>query len=61
MEVEVNWKISALYNGTNWHITINGDKVGPAIKADANVKWLIAWLHDARDDIADATSKELEK
>ena len=61
MEVEVNWKISALYNGTNWHITINGDKVGPAIKSDANAKYLIAWLHESRDDIAAALSKELEK
>ena len=61
MEVEINWKISALYNGTNWHITINGDKAGPAIKSEANVKYLIAWLHEARDGIADAMSKELEK
>ena len=61
MEVEVNWKISALYNGTSWHITINGDKVGPAIKKEANVKYLIAWLFESRGDIATAISKELEK
>jgi hypothetical protein len=61
MEVQVNWKISAVYNGTAWHITINGDKVGPAIKSDATIKLLIAWLHEAREDIAAVLSKELEK
>lgn len=61
MEVSVDWKISAVFNGTHWHITINGDKVGPAIKSESTIKLLIGWLHEARDGIAYAISTELEK
>jgi len=61
MEVQVNWKTSAVYNGTNWRITINGNKVGPPIKSETTVKLLIGWLHEAGKDIAGAVSLELEK
>lgn len=61
MEVSVDWKISAVFNGTNWHVTLNGKKIGPAIKSEASVKLLIGWLHESRNDIAAALSEELEK
>ena len=61
MEVSVNWKPSAVYNGTVWHITLNGNKVGPGIKSETTTKFLIGWLHEAGKDIAATVSRELEK
>ena len=61
MEVEIKSNLSAVYSGTHWFLTINGNKVGPAIKSEANIKWLLGWFHIAKSDIAKEWSEELEK
>lgn len=59
MESEIKWVVSGVFNGTVWHITLNGDKIGPPIKSDRAAKELIKWLHQAGRDIGASISEQL--
>ena len=62
MEVEIKSNVGQVYNGKVWHVLLNGEKIGPPIKADAHMRTLVDWLGGGGlKGIATAWSLELEK